>query len=248
MGMTNSARNSGNGKSGEITGISNSARILNGVNNSTGTMFGIRNTVGISGSTGGRVTGNVYGLYNSFPGFTNNVDGTIYGVYVGTVSGAGPRKNYAFYSFKGHNRFGDSTLVTDGSAISPRAVLDVNSTSAMIIPTGTTAQRPAAPVQGMVRYNTTNQTVEAYTGAQWNGILRWTAPIDLPNIAINSGITLSVVVTNATVGSVVSVSPAGLVIAWARVSAANTVEIRFENNAGVAINPPLINYEMRLIQ
>ncbi|HEX2631156.1 MAG TPA: hypothetical protein VHM26_19210, partial [Chitinophagaceae bacterium] len=253
MGISNIARNSGNGKSEEITGISNSARILNGVNNNTGTMFGIRNSLGISGTSGGRVTSNVYGIFNSFSGFTNNVDGTIYGVYVGTVTGAAPKKNYAFYSFKGHNRYGDSTLITDGSAISPRAVLDVNSTSAMIIPVGTTAQRPAAPVQGMLRYNTTHQTVEAYTGAQWNGILRWTASIDVPNIAINAGITISVIVTNATVGSVVSISPAsaptaGLVIAWARVSAANTVEIRFENNAAVAINPPLINYEMRLIQ
>lgn len=253
MGFANSARNSGNGKSQEITGISNSTRIQNGVNNNTGTMYGIRNALGIGGTTGGRVTGNVYGLFNSFSGFTNNVDGTIYGVYVGTVTGAAPKKNYAFFSFKGHNRYGDSTLITDGAATSPRAVLDVNSTSAMIVPVGTTAQRPTVPVQGMLRYNTSNQTVETYSGTQWNGIVRATASIDVPSIAANSGTSMLIGVTGATTGSVVSISPsvaptAGLIIAWARVSAANTVEVRFENNAAFAINPPLQNYEIRIIQ
>lgn len=32
---------------------------------------------------------------------------------------------------------------------------------------GTTAQRPASPVQGMVRYNTTTTQTEIYNGSQW---------------------------------------------------------------------------------
>jgi hypothetical protein len=55
------------------------------------------------------------------------------------------------------------------------------------------------------------------------------------------------------VGSAVSVSPGtappnGIIIAWARVSAANTIEVRFENNSGAAVNPPLISYNIRIIQ
>lgn len=252
-GMLNTARNSGNGRSGSIIGIQNMVRIQNGNGNNTGEMVGFRNQMIRTGATAGRVTGNVYGWQGSFGGFANNVDGNMYGIFLGTVAGAGPSRNFAFYSNKGLNRLGDSLLVTDGAAINPRAVLDVNSTTAMIVPTGTTAQRPAAPVAGMVRYNTTNQTVEAYSGTQWNGIVRGTNNIDIPNMLVNSGATLTVTVTGATTGSAVSVSPTsslpnGVIIAWARVSAANTVEIRFENNSGAPVNPAAQNFNIRVIQ
>jgi hypothetical protein len=253
FGIINTVRNSGNGKSGSITGFNNSARIVNGNANNTGEIVGIRNSVGRSGATAGRVTGNVYGLFESFTGLANNVDGSIYGVYLNTVSGAAVKKNYAFYSNKGYNRLGDSTLITDGASISPRAVLDVNSTSAMIVPTGTTAQRPVTAVQGMVRYNTTNNGLEEYNGTQWNGTIRSLNAIDLPNLPSGNGTTQSITVTNATLGSVVAVSPqaalpAGIVIAWSRVSAANTVEIRFENNSGSPVNAPLTNFQVRVMQ
>jgi hypothetical protein len=35
------------------------------------------------------------------------------------------------------------------------------------VPKGTTAQRPASPVTGMIRYNTTQSTYEAYSGTNW---------------------------------------------------------------------------------
>ena len=253
FGLINTARNSGNGKSASITGIQNAVRIQNGNANNTGEMVGFRNNMSINGATAGRVTGNVYGWFGTFSGFANKVDGSMYGVFINSVNGAGPRKNFAYYSNKGLNRLGDSLLVTDGGSVTPRAVLDVNATSAMIVPTGTTAQRPAAPVSGMLRYNTTNQTVETYSGSQWNGIVRGTNSIDVPNIPAGSGSTVSVTVTGATTGSAVSVSPTsalsnGIIIAWARVSAANTLEIRFENNSNGPINPAAQNFNIRVIQ
>jgi|GEM_PF-1982296 len=253
LGILNTARNSGNGRSGSITGIENIARIQNGSGNNTGELVGFRNIVGRTGATAGRVTGNVYGYVSTFSGLANNVDGSVYGIFINSVTGAAPRKNFAYYSNKGLNRLGDSLLITDGVAILPRAVLDVNATSAMIVPTGTTAQRPATTVTGMVRYNTTNQTVEAFSGTQWNGIIRGTVNIDIPNTLGGGGSTLSVVVTNATTGSAVSVSPTtalpnGIVIAWARVSAANTIEIRFENNSLLPVNPAAQNFNIRVIQ
>jgi len=254
VGISNTARNSGNGKSGSITGIQNLVRILNGNGNNTGEMIGFNNLLTRTGTTAGRVTGNVYGWRGTFSGFAGNVDGNMYGIFLGTVSGAGPRKNFAFYSNKGLNRLGDSVLVTDGASITPRAVLDINSTSAMIVPTGTSAQRPAAPVTGMVRYNTDNGgRLETYNGSTWNGTSRGTISIDVPNMAVNNGVTLSVAVTGAVTGNVVVISPqaappAGLIIAWARVSAANLVEIRFENNSGAALNPPLNTYNIRIMQ
>lgn len=253
LGISNTARSSGNGKSGSITGINTSARIVNGTNNNTGELVGIRNIVGRTGTTAGRVTGNVFGYQASFTGLTGFVDGNIYGVFLSNVTGAAAKKNYAFYSNKGHNRLGDSTLITDGSAISPRAVLDVNSTSAMIIPNGTSAQRPAVPVQGMMRYNNTTGTAEVYNGTQWNGTIRSLNSIDIPLLTPSTGTNISITVSGATTGSAVVVSPetalpAGIVIAWARVSLANTVDIRFENNSGSAVNPAITNFQVRVIQ
>ncbi len=48
----------------------------------------------------------------------------------------------------------------------PRSVLDINATGAVIVPVGTTMQRPTA-VKGMVRYNTTINKMEVYNGAAW---------------------------------------------------------------------------------
>lgn len=254
VGILNTTRNSGNGKSGSVTGIQNVVRIQNGTANNAGELVGIRTIVGRTGATAGRVTGNVYGWQGSFTGLANNVDGSVYGVFLSTVSGAAARKNFAFYSNKGLNRLGDSVLITDGGSITPRAVLDVNATSAMIVPTGTSAQRPAAPVAGMVRYNTDNGgRVETYSGTAWSGILSNAIAIDPPNIPSGSGTTMSVAFTGATTGAAVAVSPtvappAGIIIAWARVSAANTIEVRFQNNSGAPINPASITYNIKVIQ
>ena len=49
----------------------------------------------------------------------------------------------------------------------PRAELDVVGTRGIVVPVGTTAQRPASPAQGTVRYNTTTSKFEGYNGAAW---------------------------------------------------------------------------------
>ena len=43
----------------------------------------------------------------------------------------------------------------------------INDTGFLRLPSGTTAQRPASPVAGMVRFNTTLGYAEVYTGTQW---------------------------------------------------------------------------------
>jgi len=40
-------------------------------------------------------------------------------------------------------------------------------TGGMYLPSGTTAQRPASPVAGMMRFNTTTNLVETYNGTTW---------------------------------------------------------------------------------
>ena len=49
----------------------------------------------------------------------------------------------------------------------PRASLDVAATDAIIVPVGTTAQRPPISVVGMIRYNATTNKLEGYTNTGW---------------------------------------------------------------------------------
>ena len=42
-----------------------------------------------------------------------------------------------------------------------------SSTGGMFLPVGTTAQRPAVPSAGMIRYNSTRGLVEIYNGSSW---------------------------------------------------------------------------------
>lgn len=50
---------------------------------------------------------------------------------------------------------------------SPKASLDVNATDAIVVPVGTTAQRPQQPVIGMIRFNATTGKLEGYTNTGW---------------------------------------------------------------------------------
>ena len=53
--------------------------------------------------------------------------------------------------------------------MSTSQVTTINSTNAVTIPVGTTAQRPAAST-GMLRYNSTEAQFEGYNGAEWGTI------------------------------------------------------------------------------
>ena len=48
--------------------------------------------------------------------------------------------------------------------------LVVSTTGAVQMPAGTTAQRPGSPVNGMFRYNTTDNAFEGYTSGAWGAI------------------------------------------------------------------------------
>jgi hypothetical protein len=65
---------------------------------------------------------------------------------------------------------GDNTFKT--VAVTPTAVSDQanSSTGYFALPSGTTAQRPASPVNGMVRYNTSNSEYEVYQAGNWKAM------------------------------------------------------------------------------
>lgn len=56
------------------------------------------------------------------------------------------------------------------------ATLDIEGTSSVHIPVGNTTQRPAGPVEGLVRDNTTIHAVEAYVNGSWGTLLSGLSP------------------------------------------------------------------------
>ncbi|MBL0146947.1 MAG: hypothetical protein IPP48_15730 [Chitinophagaceae bacterium] len=248
----------GKGYHDVVYGINNAVSIRDSAT-TIGLVVGIQNRLNYTSPLGTpRVNGDVYGYLSSMStAFNNKVDGSAYGIFLGNVTAAGPNRNYGIYTSRGANRFGDSVLVTDIFANRPRAVLDINSTSAMILPAGTTAQRPATLYTGMLRYNTDNATPEAYTGSAWvnlkNPVLSTTAILDPPSIATNSTGTVTYTLTGAAFGNTVTISPdvalpAGYFIAWARVSAVNQIQIAFGNISGLAIDLTAQNFYIKLVQ
>jgi hypothetical protein len=84
-------------------------------------------------------------------------------------------------------------------------------------------------------------------------VTKATVNANIGSVPANGSITFDFAVTNAAVGSTVSISPAddlgnGLIIATARVSATNTVQIRLQNVTGGAIDPNQMDYFITVIQ
>lgn len=60
-----------------------------------------------------------------------------------------------------------SNLIVNVQAANGRLSHTDTATGGMFLPVGTTAQRPASPVAGQIRFNTTTGAVEVYSGSAW---------------------------------------------------------------------------------
>lgn len=74
-----------------------------------------------------------------------------------------------------------SSLTVNGSTslLGPLSITDnavMSGTGYLKVPSGTEAQRPTAPIAGMIRFNTTDEIFEGYTGIEW---IPLTGDIDL---------------------------------------------------------------------
>ncbi len=68
---------------------------------------------------------------------------------------------------------GNQTITGNSTVTGTMAVTGVasfNATSAVKIPVGTTAQRPGTPVAGQMRYNSTLDQAEVYSGTEWKAV------------------------------------------------------------------------------
>lgn len=91
-------------------------------------------------------------------------------------------------------------------------------------------------------------------GTVVNTIIRNIQNVDLPSIPATGGVLVQTfTVTNAALGGSVIISPDqalpnGVLIAYARVSAANTIEVKFYNGALTANDPPAMNWNIVVMQ
>ncbi|MFN8286178.1 MAG: hypothetical protein U0V74_05465 [Chitinophagales bacterium] len=90
-------------------------------------------------------------------------------------------------------------------------------------------------------------------GTVANALILTSATVDVPSTASGATSTVTVGVSSAQTGGAVHVSPDlalanGMVIASVRVSAANTVEIKFTNVSASTIDPPSTTYRIGIIQ
>lgn len=151
------------------SGSVNSGYGLNGGAYASGgaatSLSGVRGTVSNSGGAVSNAYGGKFDV-SSFSGTTTNG----FGVYIGNVAAT---NKFALYSadLTAPSYFAGNVGI--GTAV-PQAGLDVATTgtagSAIIVPRDTTANRPSAPVNGMIRYNSTNAKLEGYVNGSWQDI------------------------------------------------------------------------------
>lgn len=106
-------------------------------------------TGGTGGGDGWQLTGN-----------TGNPDGAFIGNKDSKPFSIKTNDILRLYVDAGSNKIGIGTST-------PKATLDVNATDAIIVPVGTTAQRPSTPSVGMIRFNNTTNKLEGYTTGGW---------------------------------------------------------------------------------
>lgn len=63
-----------------------------------------------------------------------------------------------------------STSNTNGLVVGTNQNVICSSTGSLSVPSGTTAQRPSSPVNGMLRYNTTIPQLEIYLSGTWTAL------------------------------------------------------------------------------
>jgi hypothetical protein len=147
------------------------------------------------------------------------------------------------------NVFGGAVFPTDTSLI----LWSANSSSNYVI---------LQPIWGSVGIGTyspdakldvSGTVILGNNGTVITNMIKATMNVNLASVAANSSLIQTFTVANVVTSSTVSISPAialadGLLIAYARASAANTIEVKFTNVTGVAIDPGAMNYYITVIQ
>jgi hypothetical protein len=159
-------------------------------------------------------------------------------------------------------------VVFDANSSSNIGLAGANSSAndAITLPQGTTTRAPivfqngtnrTTPINGALEYDgtnffATNSTATRFTLAK---TLTATAALDFPSTSAGDFNNLTVTVTGAATGDVVAIGVPtaaipvdGRIVYWGYVSAANTVTIRFINNADAAVDPGSGTFRVSVIR
>jgi len=149
----------------------------------------------IGGSTPAAVTGTTITANTGFVGPSDGVIGgnTPAAATVTTLTGNSNA------TIAGTLTAGGTGTVTDASFV-------VDSTDSMMLPKGTTGQRPSTGVAGMFRFNTTTGQIEVYTGAEWNAGADFTTITADSFNGDDSTVAFTLTVTGTTATTIVSLN------------------------------------------
>jgi hypothetical protein len=152
--------------------------------------------------------------------------------------------------------------VTAGANLTVVGLANFNTTEAIKIPVGTTAQRPASPVAGQTRYNSTLLAMEVYSGTSWDavptagtnltlpGTVNFTGTIQYNGTAVYSlsAISEETITTANGIGvlwtSSVFTKPSDEIWVFeldTMLSSGGTINLSFLNTAGTAYNAHVTN-------
>lgn len=120
----------------------------------------------------------------------------------------------------------------------------------VVLKNGSTGLGTSAPG---ARLDVSGTAILGVNGTVLTEVIKVTINRNLASIAANSSVTENFTVANSQTGSMVYVSPGsafanGLLIGYARVSAAGNVEVRFTNTTGTAIDPPAMDFYITVIR
>lgn len=124
---------------------------------------------------------------------------------------------------------------TNLETITPNTLsyLTIGNTGGIVLPSGTTGQRPASPVNGTVRYNATTGQPEFYQSAAWQNHLPViiTSPVTTQVVSYNGTNWVNTNILAGNASGTVGVSPSGGGTGWTLVSG-STYRADFVHNLG----------------
>jgi len=150
--------------------------------NTTGTAANVTGTVAIANGGTGQTT--AAAAFNALNPMTTTGD-IIYESSAATAARLAIGSTGQVLTVAG----GVPTWATGGGASTPAAVSDQANTSTgyFAVSKGTTAQRPASPATGMIRYNTTESKYEVYSGTVWQSLNTTNYPYTASYLVVAGG-------------------------------------------------------------
>jgi hypothetical protein len=122
------------------------------------------------------------GGYNVIIGEDGNITTGSSNILIGnslsqTVAGTSKQLDIGDTLYGGLEATSGGTALNIGTATDTGVTLSVLGLGSMIVPSGTTAERPSSTANGQIRYNSTLNVFEAYANSTWGTIASGSSPV-----------------------------------------------------------------------